>query len=230
MSSSGTYAFDPAFSTVVQSAYARIGVRRAALTTEHLVDAGNEGNFLLSQWSSKQPLLWKSELIEQVLTPSTATYDLPSRVVMVLLCYIETGTGSSTTDRVLGPLSTVEYAAIPNKVMEAPPTSFWFNRQITPQITFWQTPDDTQTYTAKMRVVSQVQDVSLPSGVTLDIPYRAIDAFVAGLAHRLARIHRPELELARKQDAAEAWADFADNDVESVPFFITPGLGGYFRA
>lgn len=229
MTASGAYSFSPAFSDVVLAAYSRISLRPPALTPQHYLDASNEGNFLLSSWASLQPLLWKSELISQVLTEGTATYVLPARVVMILLCYIETGSGTDTIDRVLGPLSTVEYAATPNKTQEAPPTSFWFNRLTTPEITFWQTPDDGGPYTAQMRVVSQVQDASIPSGVTLDIPYRAIDAFVAGLSHRLARIHAPAMEAVRKVDAMEAWNAFSGNDVENVSLFLQPALHGYFR-
>lgn len=229
MTSSAAYNFDPAFSDVILAAYSRIQVRRTALVAEHLTDAYNEGNFLLSEMANKQPLLWKSELISQALTQGTATYTLPKNVVMLLLVYIETGSGSSQNDRVLGPLSTVEYASIPNKTSQAPPTSFWFNRLITPEITFWQVPDGNGPYTAFMRAVTQAQDVVTANGVTLDLPYRALDYFVAGLAHRLARIYKPELEQIRKQDAMEAWTVFAGNDVENTPMFIAPQLGAYYR-
>lgn len=229
MSSSGTYNFNPAFSDVVLAAYARIGLRRPSLTIEHFADAGNEGNFLLGEWSNKQPNLWRSELVSVPLVEGTATYTLDARVVMVLLAYIETGSGSSIQDRVLGPLSTVEYASVPNKTNEAPPTSYWFNRQIIPQITFWPVPDNGGPYTAKLRLVSQAQDATTPSGTTLDVPYRALDAFTAGLSHRLARIHAPELEDKRKMDAMEAWATFAGNDVENVNLYISPSLGRYYR-
>ncbi len=229
MTSSATYNFNPGLSEIVLAAYARCGLRRTALTAEHFSDAGNEGNFLLSEWSSKQPLLWKSELIDLPLTQGVATYVLDKQVVMLLLVSVQTGSGQHAIDRVLGPLSTVEYASVPNKTQQAPPNSYWFNRQITPELTFWQTPDGNGPYTAKLRAVTQVQDASLPSGATLDIPYRALDAFTAGLAHRLARIHAPALEDKRKIDAMEAWDIFSSNDVESVPFFMVPGLGGYYR-
>ena len=227
MTSSNSYNFNPALSEIVLAAYARIQLRRAALTTEHFVDAGNEGNFLLAEWASKQPLLWKSELISLPLLQGIATYILDKQVVMLLLVYIETGSGTSTIDRVLGPLSTVEYASVPNKTMQATPTSYWFDRQIVPQLTFWQTPDGNGPYTAKLRAVTQVQDATLPSGTTLDVPYRALDAFTAGLAYRLARIHAPDLEDKRKMDAMEAWNTFSTGDVESVPFYIIPGLSAY---
>lgn len=234
MTSSGTYAFDPGFGSVVLSAYARCGIRKPALTQEHFWDAGQEGNYLLSEWSNLQPLLWTSELISQSLTQGTQTYTLPSNVVMILVCYIETVSGSPSvpTDRVLGPLSTVEYASLPNKTNQAQPTSFWFNRQITPQITFWPVPDGNGPYTAYMQCVTQVQDTvgtGTPGTTTLDLPYRAYDAFLAGLAYRLARIHAPALEAMRKQDYTEAWGKFSNNDVENTPLFITPGIGTYYR-
>lgn len=229
MTSSGQYAFDPAFSTVVQSAYARIGIRRAALTAEHLTDAGLEGNFLLSEWSNKQPLLWTEEIVSIPLVQATATYVLSKQVVMILDAYVETGSGTSIQSRILGPLSTVEYDSLSNKATQGPPSTYYFKRLITPEITMYPVPDGNGPYTLKTRTVRQVQDASLPSGTTLETPYRALDAFLAGLAHRLARIHAPQLEGVRKQDAMEAWETFSGNDTENVPFFITPMLGSYYR-
>lgn len=227
MTSSGTFGFSPALSDVVLASYARCGIRRPALTAEHFADAGNEANLLLVEWSNKQPLLWESTTVPLNLIQGTATYTLNANTVMVLVCTIRTGTGTSQNDRVIGPLSTVEYQSIPNKTTQAPPTSFWFNRQIIPQITFWQVPDGGGPYTAMMQVVTQVQDATIPSGTTLNTPYRALDAFTAGLAHRLARIHAPALEAVRKADAADAWNIFAGNDVENVGLYIQPGISAY---
>ena len=48
MASSGLYTFNPSLSDVVLAAYARCQIRRTAITTEHLMDAYNESNYLLS--------------------------------------------------------------------------------------------------------------------------------------------------------------------------------------
>lgn len=229
MTSSGTYSFAPANSDFVINAYARIGIRRTALLQEHLQDAATESNFLLSEWSNKQVNLWKSELQSQLLTQGTATYALPARTVAIMLAYLETGSGQNLVDRVLSPISTTEYASMPNKVQQGQPTVFWFNRLITPEITLWQPPDGNGPYTLKLRCVVQIQDANLPAGETPDIPYRWYDAFTAALAHRLARIWKPELEAVRKADAMEAWQIAATQDVENVPLYIVPGLAPYFR-
>lgn len=230
MPSTGTYTFSPDSSDIVINAYSRIQIRRAALTADHLQDASMEANLLLTEWASKQPLLWKSETQNLgVLVQGTATYTPAARTVDILLAYIRTGTGSSQVDRTIGPLSTTEYQSIPTKALQGTPSSFWFNRQISPSIVLWPVPDSGGPYTLILQTVSQVQDMSIVGGTTLDTPYRFYDAFIAGLAHRLARIYAPKLEQQRKLDAKEAWDNAAGNDVESVPMYIYPGLSSYFR-
>lgn len=229
MALSGTYAFNPPLSSAALLAYSRIGLRPPALTTQHFLDASMEANLAFSMWSNIQPQLWTSELQTQVLTQGTATYTLPIEVVMVLDVYIETTSGSSVIDRVLGAVSTTEYDAFPDKTTQGPPNTYWLNRLITPQITFWPPPDDTQTYTAKIRTVRRSQDAAIPEGTNLDIPYRFLDAFVAELAYRLARIHAQPLEAQRKVDAKEA-RDLAEtSDTENVATYFLPSLGRYYR-
>jgi hypothetical protein len=229
MTSSGTYAFNPPISDVVLSAYSRIQIRRAQLLAEHLTDAAREANYLLIEISNKQPNLWRSELQTISLVQGTATYALPSRTVMVLAAYIRTGSGASQNDRLIFPISTYEYASYPNKNAQGFSSVFWFDRQIIPQITLWTVPDESSTYTLLLQTATQIQDANLPAGETADLPNRFLDAFVAGLAYRLARIWKPELEAARKVDAAEAWGIAATQDVEDVAMTIAPGLDSYFR-
>lgn len=229
MTTTGTYAFNPALSDIVLNAYARIGIRRTALVAEHLTDASDEANYLLVEWSNKQPLLWTSYTQSFALIDGTATYTLDPQTVMILIGYIRTGSGETIVDRVITPISTTEYDSLPNKALQAPPTIFWFNRQIAPTVTLWAVPDQSSTYTMILRTVRQVQDASIPSGTTIETPYRFLDAFAAGLAARLARIHAPALEQQRKADAVEAWNIAATQDTENVNLYLVPGLSGYFR-
>lgn len=229
MSSSGTYAFNPAISDVVLSAYSRIQIRRSQLVAEHLTDAAREANYLLIEFNNKQPNLWRSKLQTVALVQGTATYTLPSYTVMVLAAYIRTGSGTSQNDRLIFPVSTYEYASYPNKNTQSFPSVFWFDRQITPQITLWAVPDQSSTYTLLLQTATQIQDANLPAGETADLPNRFMDAFVAGLAYRLARIWKPELEQVRKADATEAWSIAATQDVEDVALTISPGIDGYYR-
>lgn len=235
MTSTATYAFDPASSNLVLVAFGRIGIRRTEITAQHLSDADTEANLLQVKLANRQPNLWKSELFTQVLTPGTATYTLQRRLIAIQSAYltITSGTGPTAVaiDRVIWPLSTSEYAAIPRKTQQAAPTSYWYDRQITPQITLWPVPNapSATTYTLNLRALSQIQDVGLRGGATLDMPYRWLDVFVADLAHRLSRIYAPDKEAARKADAVEAWAEAANEDQERVPLYISPALQGYWN-
>lgn len=230
MATSGTTSFNPSGADAVTMAYARIGIRRPAITTEHLTDALFESNLQMVEMSNLQPLLFKSETLTQALTEGTATYDLPARVVMILIAYVRiTGSGGEPLDRVLGPMSTVEYQGIPAKTVEAPPTSYWFNRQVTPQVVLYPVPDGNGPYTLYMQCVSQIEDVALPSGVTLNLPYRYMDAYVSGLSARLARIHKPERLADARAEADRTWNIAATQDVENVPTYILPQVSGYYR-
>ncbi len=193
-----------------------------------MADAENEANLVQVKLANAQPNLWTDELYTQVLTESTSTYTLPARLIAIQAAYITTTTGGTSFDRLIWPLSTFEYASLPEKDQEAPPTSYWYNRQINPEISMWPVPDGNATYTLKLRVCRQIQDVSLKSGATLDMPYRWLDVYVAELAYRMSRIYARDLEAQRKLDAQDAWNNAATEDQERVPLYFNMSLQGYY--
>jgi hypothetical protein len=228
VATSGLYAFNPGASDLVLNAYSRIQLRATELVTEHLTRAEQEFNLLMVEWSNRQVNLWTSQLGSLSLVSGTATYTLPEEMVTILIAYISTDDGAGNVqDRVITPLSTTDYASLPNKLQEAYPTSYWFNRQIDPTITMWPVPDDGATYTLKYRYVRQVQDVVVPRGIQIDAPYRLLDAAVSGLAYRLAMHFKPELKEDRLKDYDRAWTIAATQDTENVNFYIIPGLSSY---
>lgn len=234
---SGTYSFSPALSRLVQAAYARVGLRLPQLAAEHMKDAEFESNLLLCQWANLTPNLWTTENEDVALVASTATYTLDPEVVAIQLAYVSTTSGGVTTDRPLGPMSTVEYFAQPNKETEGYPTSYWFDRQITPQITLWPVPDDTYDYTLKIRHVRQIQDASMPGGLNVEIPYRFNTAFVDGLADRLGAVYPeaaknalgPNFAAILSARADKSWEIAASQDTEDVPMYIQPSFGHLYR-
>lgn len=230
MTSTSTYAFGPAASNLMLTAFGRIGIKRTEITAQHLADADNEANLVQVKLSNLQPNLWTDELYTQALTEGTATYTLPARMIAIMSCYLTTSTGGVSTDRIMWPYSTFEYSAVPDKTQAGPPTAYFYNRLATPQISLWPVPDGNATYTLNLRMCRQIQDVSLKSGATLELPYRWLDVFVADLAHRLSRIYAPDKEAMRKVDAQDAWNNAAFEDQERVPMYLSlGGMGAYFR-
>lgn len=226
---SGTYDFAPSGGEVILNAFQRIQIRPTEVLVTHLQTAVMELNLLLSKLANQQMNLWTVDLQPLPLTQSTATYSIPAETIMVTNAYVRTGTGTAAIDRLIFPLSQTEYASIANKNIEGPPNQFWFDRLISPTITLYPVPDGAGPYTIYYYRVRQVQDATIPNAVNVEVPYRFLDVLVSGLAHRLARIYKPELEAIRKGDADEAWAIAATADTENVSLNINPGLQGYFR-
>ena len=230
MTTSGTYTFNPSLGEIVLNAYARCGVRRTAIMQEHMTDARFETNLMLSSWANQGVNLWEVVLISVPLVQSQTTYTVPAKVVMILDAVIQQNTGTSSQfDRVIMPISRTEYSQTPNKLQQAPPTVFWFDRLINPTVTLWPVPDQTSTYTLNYYAVTQIQDAELTDAQTVDIPYRWLDALAAGLAARLAAIYAPDRMQMLEAKAQQAYTIAATQDTENVPLYIMPGLSNYFR-
>lgn len=129
------------------------------------------------------------------------------------------------SDLLLSPMSRQEYTSIPNKLAVGRPLSFYFNRQINPTVTFWDTPNS-QWQTIYYNRIRQVQDITAPQQTT-DLPYRFLEAFTSSLAVKLAVKWGPHklndlIKLAELSVSAAL-----TEDRERVPLRLTPDLTGY---
>lgn len=228
MTTSGTFTFDPAIGDLTLNAFGRIGIRRTELTQQHMADAALESNLVQVELANLQPNLWSAETYAVTLSQGVGEYPLPARMISPMAVYLTIDVNGTSTDRILTPISTYEYAALPTKTLQAQPTTFWYERTNPPKVHMWPVPDDQATYTLKLRILSQLEDTQLASGTTLQMPYRWLDVFTAKLAHRLSRIYAQQLEDKRAKDADLAWANAAKEDIEYTPMYIYPALGSYY--
>ena len=95
-------------------------------------------------------------------------------------------------------------------------------------------PDQNGPYQLSYYAMTQIQDVSLASGQTLDLPYRFFDAFAAGLAYKLGLKFPPPaasgITIADlKAESDRAWELPSTQDQENVPLYIVPALGYAYR-
>lgn len=228
MATSGTFAFNPSGGELLLYAYSLIGLRRTALLQEHMADARMALNLMFSAWGNSTPNLWTVDLVEETLVAGTATYDVDPNTIMILDAYIRTGTGDETVDRIIWPVSRTEYASFPNKLLEAPPTVYWFDRLLSPTITLWQVPDDQETYTLRYYRCISIMDASQALGQTMDIPPLWLDAAAWGLAARLAVSYAPDRAVALDAKAKEALMEAREQGVENVPLYLMPMTTGYY--
>ena len=225
MTTSGTYQFNPALGEIVLYAYQNIGIRPTSVLQEHMESARMATNMMLSRWSNQGVNLWAVDLITTPLVAGQATYDVDPSTVMILDAYTTAG----GPDRVIMPISRTEYASYPNKAQQGFPTSFWFDRLTSPTVTLWPVPDGTSATTLKYYRVRRIQDANLQNGQQVEIPYLWLEAFADGLAYRLARIWAPQVAVGLKAQADESYQVAAEQNVENVPTYISPMIGGYFR-
>jgi hypothetical protein len=226
MSTSGTYTFNPSLGEITIYAYQLIGVRPTALLQEHLDAARTATNMMFTRWSNQGVNLWQVDLVTVSLVQGTATYNVDANTVTMLDAYIEYG--SPAIDRIILPISRTEYASYPNKTQQGFPTTFWFDRLLSPIVTLWPVPDGTQTYLKYYRVI-RLQDANLTGTQELDIPPIWLEAMAYGLAERLAMIWAPDKVQIMKPMADDAYNIAAAQNVETAQQYISPQISGYFR-
>lgn len=146
--------------------------------------------------------------------------------------FAQIGAQTSTSDpidNIMSPLGRTDYAMIPDKYVQGKPTTYWMNRQIIPQISLWQVPDQNGPYQLCMWRMRRIQDASPTMGQTPDIPYRFFDAFCGQLALRLAMKYAKPMLATLEKDATRSWTEAAIEDRERADIMILPMLDGYYR-
>jgi hypothetical protein len=229
MTTSGTYNYAPDAGSVSIKAFARCGIRRTEITTEHLADALAEMNFMQADWSASGVNLWQVDLQSVPLVQGQITYASSASTMFMLDAWISVQSGAATTDRLIFPLSRSDYASLANKRMQGAPTSFWFDRLVNPVIYLWPVPDQTGYYTLNYYRAIQLQDSVLSNGTQPNIVYRYLDAYMSDLARRLSLVYAPERYQLLAQEAARARQTAISSDTENVPVKVWPTIEGYFR-
>ncbi len=229
MTTSGTYSFNPSIGELTLYAFNLCGIRNTALLQEHMESARMAANMLLGRWSSMGVNLWTVDLQTVPLVAGQSTYSVPSNTIVMLDSYITTTSGSTSTNRLIMPISRTEYASYPNIAQPGFPTVFWFDRLLSPTVTLWPVPDGTQTSLSYYRV-RQIQDAEFSNAQQAEVPYYFLEAFAFGLAERLALIWAPDKVALLKPLADEAYGIAASQNIETAQQYIQPMISGYFRA
>lgn len=132
-------------------------------------------------------------------------------------------------DRIMSPMSRDDYASLPNKSQQGFPYTYWYDRTVSEQITFWLTPDNNGPYQVQYYRFRQIQDADAKNGQTVEVPYRFLEAFCSSVAFHLAMKWKPDMAIPLKTYADQVWAECAAEDREYVPLYLQPDLGGYYQ-
>ena len=221
MATSGTTSFNLTIDEVIDEAYERCGARTNS--GNDLRSARRSLNLLFSEWGNRGVHLWKVALQEQVLSSGTATYNAPTGCSDILEAYISTGTGigPSITDVSLTKIDRSAYAGLPNKGSTGQPSQYYVNRQTTPTITLYLTPDAvTYTY-VKYYYIGRIEDAGAYTNQA-DIVYRFLPCMCSGLAYYLSMKKAPartqELRLIYEDELQRALTE----DGQRTSVYISP--------
>jgi hypothetical protein len=224
-----TTSFNPDIGSLGAFALGRCGVRRPEITTGHLADVAMAANLVQVDWSTSQPNLWQVQLSQVTLVQGEPSYTLPPNLLFLLDCYLTITYEGVSTDRIIYGVSRSQYATYPNKLHEAPPTVYWFDRIVPPVITLYPAPDGNATYVLSYYGAMQDSDTNLPGAATTSLPYRMMSPFADALAAKLALSYAPDKYQMLAMVAERSYRAATATENENVPLFITPGVQGYYH-
>lgn len=224
MTTSGTAVWNPDLTEIVEEAFERAGAEMR--TGYDLRTARRSLNLLFADWANRGVNMFTFEQGTIVLTPGTATYDLPADTVDLLEHVIRTGAGSVSTqaDLTISRISVSTYATIPNKLQQGRPIQMFIERlTAAPRFTVWPIPDASQAYSLVYWRMKRIDDPGT-GGNTMAMPFRFIPPMVAGLAYYLAMKVPRGLERIQllKEQYDTAWELAAAEDHEKAPVRFVP--------
>lgn len=215
MTTSGTKTFTLDVTDLIEEAFERVG--QEVVTGYDAKSARRSLNLLLSEWANRGVHLWTIRQEVLPLTQGVAQYTLPAYVVDVLEMVLR----RDGVDIDMNRISRSEYLNFPNKAQQGRPSQFFFDRQISPEINLWQTPDRS-TDELVFYYVGRIDDAGAFTN-TVEVPFRFYPALVAGLAYYLA-IKRDPMRLQFLKGFYEEEMDRATrDDTDRVPLRLVPG-------
>jgi hypothetical protein len=225
--SSDTNDFVPSIGECVLNAFSRIRIRAGMVKAEHMSTAQMEANLMQQQWNNRGPNLWKvSETVFEA-EPGVQSYPIDPAVVMVSNVTVGTGDPPNEQQLTITPVSRTIWSMYPNREQRARPTSYWFDRQLSPTLNLWPVPN--MNYWIHVWGYSMMFAAKTQKALNFDMPPLWLDAACAGMSHRLARHYAQDLEGQRKGDADEAYKIAADQNTEDSPVYFVPMLASYYR-
>tara|TARA_R100001440_G_scaffold3944_2_gene9307 strand:- start:3451 stop:4119 length:669 start_codon:yes stop_codon:yes gene_type:complete len=220
MAVSGSVNFELDVAEYVEEAFERCGLE--VRTGYDLTTARRSLNLMLAEWANRGLNQWTIAQRTQALTSGTRTYALSEDVIDILSAVVT----RSSTDFALTRVSRDDDLNIPNKATEGRPTQFFLDRQVTPSLRVWPTPDnstDVIVYNALTRIDDGDAAVN-----TMDVPFRFYPCLAAGLAYYISLKRAPNRTQMLKVIYEEEFERAMGEDRDRSSFTVTPEYS-YFR-
>lgn len=216
MTLSGTKTFELDVTEYIEEAYERCGLE--ARTGYDLRTAKRSLNLMLNEWANRGINRWTIAQTTQVVTDGVASYNLGAETIDILSAVVR----RDGTDYSLDRISRDDFLTIPDKSMQARVMQFYVDRQITPTLKVWPTPDNSTDIIIFDRLV-RMDDAAAQTN-TLQIPFRFYPALAAGLAYYLSLKKAPARTEVLKILYEEEMARAMEEDRDRASFIIQPSV------
>jgi len=214
MTTSGTRTFNLDIAEAIEEAFERCGLEVS--TGYDVKSARRSMNLMFAEWANRGLNLWTVAQGTTTLTQGTSTYTLGADVADILEMVLR----RDGTDYEVERISRGEYLTFPNKTDQGRPSQFYFDRQIQPVITLWQTPENS-TDQLVYYYVQRIEDAGAYTNTT-DLPWRFYPCMVAGLAYYISMKRAPERVSLLKAVYEEEFQRAADEDEDRVSLKLQP--------
>jgi hypothetical protein len=219
MTVSGSTDFELDVSDYIEEAYERCGLE--VRTGYDLKTAKRSLNLLFADWANRGLNQWTIAQRTQTVTKSDNDYDLGTDVIDVLSMVIRRDGTDLSMDRI----SRDEYLSIPNKTTESRPTQFFIDRQLTPKIKIWPTPENS-TDVLIFDCLTRINDADTFTN-TVEVPFRFYPCLAAGLAYYISIKKAPDRIQLLKAIYDEEFDRAQAEDRDRASFNISPNLSFY---
>ena len=215
MATSGTTAFDFRIDELIEEAFERCGLE---LRTGYDLDSARRSlNKMMADGANSGLNQWTIAERTFTTTKGTSSYSLDTDLIDITEAVIT----RNSTDLQLERIGRSEYLFTPTKTQEARPTQFFLDRQTTPVIKLFPTPENS-TDIIKYNALTRIQDVGDYTN-NMEVVFRFIPCLVSGLAYYVAMKRAPEKIALLKQVYDEEFDRAAFEDIDSVSSRFVPG-------
>ena len=205
----------------IEEAFERCGLE--VRTGYDLKTAKRSLNLMLAEWANRGLNQWTITQTTQALTSGTATYNLNTNVIDILSVVVR----RSSTDFAMERISRSTYLGIPTKSTTGRPNQFFLDRQITPVLKIWPTPENS-TDTIIFDALTRMDDADTFIN-TMDMPFRFFPCLAAGLAYYISMKRGPNRTQMLKAVYEEEFQRAMTEDRDRASFNVVPQYE-YFRS
>ena len=219
MAVSGSTDFELDVSDYIEEAFERCGLE--VRTGYDLKTAKRSLNLMFADWANRGLNQWTITQRTQALTQGTSSYTLGADVIDVLSMVIQ----RSSSDLAMSKISRDTYINIPSKTTQSRPTQFFVDRQVTPVIKIWPTPENS-TDVLYYDALTRIDDADNFTN-TLDVPFRFYPCLAAGLAYYISIKKAPDRVTMLKAMYDEEFLRAQTDDRDRASFSVSPNLQFY---